>query len=166
MQTRSISSESVGQQLAVEQPFMMIVAVFTNTVELFFVGGHSDSYSPNVQETCAAIKQRDSHARLFFYERRHTLQYLMQGPDPAVFGQGWYLLCAPEESPRLVVADHVIWQKSRQLVVSGTDLDTGAPVHSVNILYVLGPDEKDAAPFRENLTARLEPWNWCSMVQI
>lgn len=154
----------------------IVFARFSDGSTEFYWGGYEgNSHDP--LDLIAGVRRRDPQAQVQVYDRNRSNRYQMMGPTDDQFGAGWYVLCdldagpvpwgqpnfrpafpfKPPTDPRLVRAYRIFWHDHHPLEVTGVDCDTGLFVPLCQVYYVLGPRDEDAAPFRTDRVARLDP---------
>ncbi len=143
----ALSRRDVLNTLAIKKPLRILIVLHADSVELRYYGCADDTSLMN--DMLNDIHQKDPDARWIVYTRDDDPRLLMQGDVPDHFGAGWYALCEPERTPRLVRMDAAMPMHPLR-VFTGVDLDTGQRVEQLAILHVLGPHFADAEPFLEH----------------
>ena len=93
-----------------------------------------------------------AHAHTSILVDKGFLQHATTPPQP-----DWYVLTEPSAAPRLIRTQRVTWSAGCWQV-DGEDMDTQQSVTGEDLLFVLGPSEADAEPFRRDHEARRRPW--------
>ncbi len=147
-------------ELALDQPAMIVVALFADHAESYFLGGRhffaDTRYDVIGWDTIQAIRRRDPRVPIMVYQRvPNDLRWQTMGPHD--LGEGWYVLGAPEKAPRLIQAERIVWGHP-PAVVAGRDLDTNAALtEAVPIVHFVGPAWWDVTPLCHP-AARLKLW--------